>query len=140
DGGIGRLVKVFRRRPAQAFPPEIGLLIVVFQRALFHFIQSLLQVVPEFLFHLLGHITRVRLTVLQQVAGVHFAGVGVLIDQRIEAGLGELGIVTFIMPVTPVAHHVYENIGIKFLAIAGGDLGTFYYCFGIIAVYVQHGR
>jgi hypothetical protein len=71
---------------------------------------------------------------VHEILRIYFPGVGVLVDEGVEVGLGEFGVVAFVVAMATVADHVDEYVGVEFLAETGGDLCAFDYGLDIVAV------
>src|SRR6476659_10633860 len=106
---------------------------------LFHFIQTFLQIRPEFLFHFFCKILCIGFTIFQQIFYIHLTRFRMLTDYFIQMRLSELWVISLIMAVTTIAYQVNENIRVKFLPVACGYLSAFYGSLRIISIYVQHG-
>ena len=107
---------------------------------MFYFIQSFLQVVPEFFLHILGHILCICLTIFHKKLGVHFAGIRMFFNQCVHKRLREFRIIPFIVPVPAVTYHVHKKICIEFLPVPCRNLGAFHSSFRIISIYMKNRR
>src|SRR5690606_40699451 len=60
------------------------------------------------------------------------------LDQAIHLRLCKAGVITFIVPMAAVAHHIQEDIFIKTLAVFDSQLRCFYYSFRVITIHMQY--
>ena len=137
--GFGRLLKVLGRATAQAAPLVLQSLVLVRQRFLLHQIEAGLQGVAKLPIHVGGQLG-VHVAALHQHGIIHLARVLVLRDNVVKRGLRELGLVRLVVAVAAVAHHINEDIGVKLLAVFGGQLHGKHHGFGVVAVHVHHRR
>ena len=61
-------------------------------------------------------------------------------DRLVHQRLGVAGIVTLVVTVTPVAHHVDHDVLVEPLAVLPGEVGDSHACLGIVAVDVEDRR
>ena len=133
----GDLFKIIRRCSSETSPPYFRLLVFIWQWILFYFIQSFLQIAPEFFLHFLGQFLCISFTIFHQKLCIYFPWIGMFFNQCIQMWLCKFRIIAFIMTMTAITNHINKNIRIKFLAVTCCNFSTFYYSFRIIAIYMQ---
>ncbi len=124
---------------AQGFPGQLRFLVGVRQRVLTHVVEAGLQIGAEGSFHFLRQFPVYFAAVHQDIV-VHFAGIGVVVDERVQIGLGKTRFVAFVMAVFAIAHHVDEHVGVELLAVLGSEFHCKNDRLRVVAVHVKHGR
>ena len=105
---------------------------------LLDFIESLLQIRPEFFLHLLGQVLHLRISSFHQAVYIDLSRILMLIDEGIKLWLGELRVIAFVVTVATITKEVDEDIAMKLLTISNGHFQTFQHRFCIISVYMKY--
>ena len=75
-----------------------------------------------------------------ELLGVDLARGRVLADRLVHQGLGERGLVAFVVPEAPVAEHVDDDGALELLPELGRDFGGIHHRLGIVAVHMEDRR